>query len=232
VTVVLIESQRQARASLPVLTRNIPLQSSLIAPIPEVEAVVYVASQIAVQLGGDIELDGHDLDGAQHALLLTNSRLGLSRSVAPAASVSASKVHFTLPNDPVGFPAGIHNGQLQLVRGADPAPVATNAFPVTIAPQVSGLATPVNVDASGNLTLTPTCSPQVRSSQTVSLLLGGIEAFAEPFDGATATPTFVFRALPPASYRVRLRVDGVDSVIVDRSASPPAFVGLQIEVLP
>lgn len=232
VTVVLIESQRQARSSLPVLTRNIPLQSSMIAPIPEVEAVVYPAAQIAAQLGDDIELDGHDLDGAQHALLLTNSRLGLSRSITPAASAVASAVHFTLPADPVNLPAGIHTAQLQLVHGGDPAPVSTSAFPLTIAPQVDGLATPLHVDANGDLTLTPNCAPQVRASQTVSLLLGGIEVFAEPFDGQTATPTFVFRALPPAKYRVRLRVDGVDSIIVNRAANPPTFSGLQIEVLP
>jgi hypothetical protein len=116
VTVVLIESQRQARSSLPVLTRNIP------------------------------------------------------------------------PH--VNLPAGIHTAQLQLVRGADPAPVSTSAFPLTIAPQVGGLATPLNVDANGDLALTPTCTPQVRSNQTVSLLLGGIEVFAEPSDGQTATPTF------------------------------------------
>jgi len=38
--------------------------------------------------------------------------------------------------------------------------------------------------------------------------------------------------LPPAKYRVRLRVDGVDSIIVNRAANPPTFSGLQIEVLP
>ena len=232
VTVVLIESRRQARSPLPVLVRNIPLQSSMVAPIPEVEAVVYQASQIAAQLGEDIELDGHDLDGAQHALLLLNAQLDLARTITPASSAAAAEVHFTLPADPVNYPAGIHTAQLQLVRASDPAPVTTSAFPVTIAPQFSGLATPLHVDANGDLTLTPTCAPQVRSSQTVSLLFGGIEVFAEPFDGQTATPTFIFRALTPAKYRVRLRVDGVDSVIVDRSANPPAFIGLVLEVLP
>jgi hypothetical protein len=168
VTVVLIESQQRTRSSLPVLVRNIAPQSAMVAPIPEVEAVVYPAARIAAQLGDDIELDGHDLDGAQHALLLTNTRLGLSRSITPAASVVASEVHFTLPADPVNLPAGIHSAQLQLARGGDPAPVATSAFPLTIAPQVGGLATPVSVDANGDLTLTPTCAPN-RSRTPVAI---------------------------------------------------------------
>ena len=232
VTVVLVESQRQALSPLPVLSRNIPLHSSGPAPIPEIESVRYHASQIAAQLGEDVELDGHDLDGAQHALLLTNERIGLSNTITPAGSVTAKAVHFTLPADPVHYPAGIHSAQLRLVRGADPAPIATSVFPLTIAPQVGGLAASLHVDANGDLSLTPTCTPQVWPNQTVSLLLGGIEAFAEPFDAPTATPTFMFRALPPAAYRVRLRVDGVDSIIVNRALNPPTFTGLQLEVLP
>lgn len=232
VTVVLVEPQRRTRSPLPVLVRNIALQTGLVAPIPEVEAVVFPARRIAAQLGDDVRLDGHDLDGAQHTLLLTNARLGLSRSIAPAASAVAGEVHFTLPSDPANLPAGIHSAQLRLVRGADPSPVATNAFALTIAPQVGGLASPRALDANGDLTLTPTCAPEVRASQKVSLLLGAVEAVAEPFDGQTATPTFVFRGLAPARYRVRLRVDGVDSIVVDRAADPPAFVGVEIDVQP
>lgn len=232
VTVVLIESQRPTRSPLPVLSRNIPLQSSLIAPIPEIESIRYHASQIAAQLGEDLELDGHDLDGAQHALLLTNARLGLSNIITPALSVTAKAVHFSLPADPVHYPAGIHGAQLRLVRGTDPAPIATGQFPLTIAPQVGGLAASLHVDAHGDLSLTPTCTPQLWPNQRVSLLLDGIEVFAEPFDVQTATPTFIFRALTPAVYRVRLRVDGVDSIIVNRALNPPTFTGLQLEVLP
>jgi hypothetical protein len=232
VTVVLIESQRQARSPLPVLSRNIPLYASLLAPIPEIESVKYQASQIAAQLGEDIELEGHDLDGAQHELVLTNARLGLSTTITPASSVTAKAVHFTLPLDPVHYPAGIHGAQLRLARGADPAPIATGLFPLTIAPQVGGLAASLHLDANGDLSLTPTCTPQVWPNQNVSLLLDGIEVFAEPFDAQTATPTFIFRALTPAIYRVRLRVDGVDSVIVNRAVNPPTFIGPQVEVLP
>lgn len=232
VTVVLVESRREARSSLPVLTRNIPVQASALPPIPEVDAVTYLAKQTAARLNEDVVLNGHDLDGTQHALLLTNNRLGLDLALTPAAGVLPQAVRFTVPNDPLNYPAGLHTAQLRLVRAGDPAPVVTNAFPVTLAPQPGGLPASANLDADGNLTLTPTCSPQLWPGQTVSLLLGGVEARAEPFDAKTATPTFVFRGIAPGLYRVRLRVDGVDSVVIDRSVNPPVFNGPQLQVLP
>ena len=91
----------------------------------------------------------------------------------------------------------------------------------------------VALGANGSLALTPTCSPQLRTNQRVSLILGGTEALADTFNAATATPTFHFEGLlPSTAYRVRLRVDGVDSLIVDRAATPPVFVGPQVETLP
>jgi len=232
VTVVLVESRREARSSLPVLTRNIPLQSGLAAAFAEVSAVTYAPGQVAALSGQPVELDGHDLDGAQHALLLSNERLGLDLAIAPPSGVTPAAVRFTLPGDQVTCPAGIHAAQLRLARGGDPAPVTTGAFPLTIAPQVSGVSGSRSLDANGDLSLVPTCAPQVWPGQAVSLLLGGIECFAEPFDTKTATPTFIFRALPPGTYRVRLRVDGVDSFIIDRNANPPVFNGAQLVVNP
>lgn len=232
VTVVLVESRRGTRSSLPVLTRGIPLHASALPPFPEVESVAYAAKQAAAQLGENITLAGHDLDGSQHALRLANSRLGLDALLSPAASAVAGAVRFTLPNDPLIHPAGLHTAQLRLLRSGSTAPVFTGAFPVTLAPRVSGLPPSVNLDANGNLSLTPTVAPQLWPGQTVSLLLGGIEAFAQPFTAKTATPTFVFNDLPPGTYRVRLRVDGVDSIVIDRSVDPPMFSGAQLQVLP
>jgi len=88
-------------------------------------------------------------------------------------------------------------------------------------------------DANGNLTLTPSCTPQVRPEQRVSLILGGHEVQAQSFSTATSTPSFIFERLPPEKYWVRLRVDGVDSLLVKRNVGePPRFTGPRIEVLP
>ena len=38
--------------------------------------------------------------------------------------------------------------------------------------------------------------------------------------------------LPPGTYRARLRVDGVDSPMIDRKATPPIYIAPQLTVQP
>jgi hypothetical protein len=212
-----------------VLSRNIPLQSSLIAPIPEIESIRYHASQIAAQLGEDIELDGRLT--ARNTCCCDECAARPGATPSPAISVTCEG---RAPQPAAGSDSlpGRHPRR-SVAPGPWRRPCADRHRPVplTIAPQ-AGASASLHVDANGDLTLTPTCTPQVWPNQNVSLLLDGIEVFAEPFDVQTATPTFIFRALTPAVYRVRLRVDGVDSLIVNRAVNPPAFTGLQLEVLP
>lgn len=237
VTVVLIESRKAARSPLPVLKRHVEARASLVPPYPEIESIKLLNSQIAAQLGELIELHGHDLDGSGHTLLLTNPRLGINTTIAAVTVPDASTAALTLPNStadfPAGFPAGTYAATLQLVHGSDPMPRLTNQLPLSIAPQMTApLPTPVNLAADGSLTLQPTCAPGLRSDQRVSMILGGHEVLAEPFAAATTTPTFVFKRFSPGKYWVRLRVDGVDSRLIDYNATPPAFIGQQIEVKP
>jgi hypothetical protein len=237
VTVVLIESRKPARSPLPVLKRHVEVRASMVPPFPEIESIELLNSQIAAQLGELITLHGHDLDGSGHTLLLTNPRLAIDTTVAPAAAPDATTAAFTLPNTtvdfPAGFPAGTYAATLQLVHGSDPMPRLTNQLPLSIAPRMTALLpTPVNLAANGSLTLTPTCAPGLRPDQRVSMILGGHEVLAEPFAAVTTTPTFVFKRFSPGKYWVRLRVDGVDSRLIDYNAKPPAFIGQQIEVKP
>jgi hypothetical protein len=235
VTVVLIESRKQARSPLPVLRRHVEARASMVPPFPEIESVEPLNSQIAAQLGELVTLHGHDLDGSGHTLLLTNARLGIDTTVIPVTVPDGSTATFTLPNStadfPSGFPAGTYAATLQLVHGSDPLPRLTNQVPLSIAPVVT-LASPVTLAADGSLTLTPTCTPGLNPGQRVSLILGGHEVVAEPFVAGATTPTFVFKRFSPGKYWVRLRVDGIDSRLVDYAATPAAFIGSQLEVKP
>ena len=73
------------------------------------------------------------------------------------------------------------------------------------------------------MTLTVTCRPAVRPEQAVSLLLGSREVRAEPEAAPAGTLTFEVVRARPGEHWLRLRVDGVDSRLVDRSVSPPVF---------
>jgi hypothetical protein len=70
-------------------------------------------------------------------------------------------------------------------------------------------------------------------SQRVSLIVGSDEIIADPFSVPTTTPTFTWPAARVGVPRwVRLRVDGVESILVDRSQTPPVFVGFQLRIGP
>jgi hypothetical protein len=59
------------------------------------------------------------------------------------------------------------------------------------------------------------------------------EAPAQPFTATTATLDFEFTDAPPAGGTplLRLKVDGIESIVVNRSARPPAFFDHRITLL-
>jgi hypothetical protein len=85
---------------------------------------------------------------------------------------------------------------------------------MTIAPQNA---------AGPNVAYGVTCSPEVRPKQRAALLLGDREILAEPHAAQTGTLTFNAESLVAGDYFVRLRVDGVDSLLVNRAVTPPVF---------
>jgi hypothetical protein len=60
------------------------------------------------------------------------------------------------------------------------------------------------------------------------LLLGTREIFAEPFAATTGTLTFLVEAAPVGDPLVRLRVDGIESPLIDYEAKPPTFFNHRI----
>jgi hypothetical protein len=79
------------------------------------------------------------------------------------------------------------------------------------------------VDANGEVTLTLILSPQVRPRQRVALLLGDREVLAQPHPNQTDRLEFRIAGVTPGEYFVRVRIDGVDSLLVDRTVTPPVF---------
>ena len=248
VSVVLIESQRPARSSLPVLSRGkvdstthreagVDVRPNLLPPYPFMESIAPDTKQIAAVLGDTLVAAGLNLDGlaGEYELLLSNARLGVERQLGPelAGTASSTSVAFALPNDPT-LPAGTYSAALRLRKPGEDKPRVTNVLPLVIAPTITGgIPATAHLDANGALALTPTCTPDVRPDQRVSLILSGFEVFADAFATANSIPSFQFQDLPPDLYWVRLRVDGIDSLLVKRDPNlPPSFTGPRIEVLP
>jgi hypothetical protein len=70
----------------------------------------------------------------------------------------------------------------------------------------------------------------VRPHQRASLVVGAREVMAEPHPANTANLTFQILEAPVGSHLLRLRVDGIESLLTDRSASPPVFFNRRITI--
>jgi hypothetical protein len=72
-----------------------------------------------------------------------------------------------------------------------------------------------------------TCSPQVLPEQRASVVLGEREILAQPRTSKTSQLQFVNPAAAVGEQFVRLRVDGVETLLVNRSATLPVFDATQ-----
>jgi hypothetical protein len=234
VSVVLIESRRPTRSGLPVLARGkgdsgITAQGDLSSPLPALDAVTAPKSQPAACLGEEIVLDGAHLDGTSVAVRLEHPLLAAPVLLPPAAGGTATRLKVTIPNQPANWPAGFYRVSVEVTRSGESFARTTNQLPLALAP---GATIAVAGTAPGPVTLTATCAPEIRPGQRATLLLGPDEIAAVPHPAQTGTLTFTLGDAVAGTYRYRLRVDGVDSRLVDRSATPAVFDETQKVVIP
>jgi hypothetical protein len=229
VSVVLIEPKIPAVSPLPVLQRNLTVQPNMLSPLPLLTAVLPPNGQPAANLGDTVTVQGANLNGATGVLLI-NSLRQIQQSITPLLNVGNASFQFVPPNlgAPGELAAGICNLAAQVPSGPDT--LNTNSLPFAIAPNISTWAP--GVIASGNVTLTVPCTPFLRPGQEVFLIIGDQQATANSFTTATNSPSFTYPALQPTGGLVpaRMRVDGVDSPVINMAATPPVFSGPMVQV--
>jgi hypothetical protein len=226
IAVVLIESRRTIPRPLPVLTRGpgdlgVVVQVDLTPPFPTIGSLTTPAQQISARLGDQLDLSGHHLDGA--AIVRFANPLAGSIPVAPQPGATGNAVSVVIPNDPVNWPAGLYTLTIVIQRPGQPDRL-TNEVPVLLAPRIQNVApNPVVRDLTGSVTLQVTCSPEVRPAQRASLLIDDREILSQPVAAQTNLLTFTVAQAPPGSHYVRLRLDGVETWLIDRTQVPPVF---------
>lgn len=252
VSVVLIEGDRATRSPLPVLTRGRPVpgsdrdegvavQANLLAPFPTLWEVLPPNRQPAVRMGDVLSISGHHLAGDQVFVHFRHARLDLdlelSASSLPLPTESGFQVQISpappvppltpgeadSPRNPDNWPVGVY-GVSAIIRRAGQPDRVTNELPVVLAP---GISVAVSLpDLDGNLTFTATVKPKVWQTQTPVLIVGDRELLAQPI-ASVKTDTIHFTAnvadLPTGLQSIRLRVDGIESILIDRTKSPPVF---------
>jgi len=228
-SVVLIQDQKPLLSALPVLDRKVFAQPSVLPPLPTLTEVVPPNDQPAALLGDKVTVQGYNLTGVT-SVLLENSRLGVEQAITALSNAGDRSFQFTVNIAAPALPAGVYTLSAQTPSGPDF--VNTNGLPLAIAPAITTWPASISPDAQGNANVKITCSPLIWPGQQVSLLIGNREVPADAFTTPTGTPSFTFSSLTPTTtpLPLRLRVDGIDSPIINMIASPPIFTGPSIQV--
>ena len=229
--VTLIESTRAIRAGLPVLTRGpsdqgFASQADLTPPLPTLYSVVPPNQQPSVVLGDVVTITGVHLDGTNVAVRFDHPLWVAPVEVIPLAGATATTLTVKIPNVPSVWAAGFYTLDVLVQRTGETFRRTTNQLSLSLAATVT--LAPTSAPA-GAVTYTATVSPDVRPAQRASLILGDQEFLAVAITAQSATLTF--NAMVAAgTFLVRLRVDGVDSRMVDPTQTPPVYVAQQVTV--
>ncbi len=225
-TVLLIQAAAAARAALPVLKQG-PNDGgpralgTPIPPFPTIDSLTLPKNQPAALLGNVVQINGHDFAGdtgnknaVSVTVRLSNSRYQIQRDIAvPAANRNGTTISFTVPTEPANLPAGVYTIQVIVTPLSTPTAVrTTNQVPLLIAPSLVGMPLTLNTGI-----ITVGVSPDVRPGQQVSLIMDGQELPSESIQAQSGNISFDASPVPAGAYLAQLRVDGVDSLLVDRS---------------
>jgi len=231
VSAVLIQDTQAAVAPLPVLTRG-PDDQGPTAQAQTAQGTLLSAApadgQLAARLGGAIVLSGDTLAGTSVSVRLVNQPRAVTVTVS-ADSVTSHSVQATLPDDPATFPAGTWTARAVISRSGQEDWI-TNEVPFGLAPTVSNLPLTVSLDPSGMATLALNCEPDVGPDQDCALVLGSeLIALPAPRPASLSTVTFTVPGLTAGNtYPARVRVDGVDSLLIDATQTPPVYDSSQV----
>ena len=246
VSLVLIEREVPVRPSLPVLTRGgladpatgrdpgVLLQPDVAETAPTLVSIEPADRQQVMRLGRELRLLGHGLDRGDARVRFAEPGAAAALELAPVPPATANRLLVRLPSGAplaathplAGTGAGVGAWRIGvytvLVRLTEPSgrETLTNALPVALAPATTSAAAPV----PGATAITMTTEPRIRPGQSVAILLGQRMALV-PSPGAPADQAQAeFTGLASgAVLPVRLRVDGVDSPVIDRLAEPPVL---------
>lgn len=241
VSVVLIEAEEPSVAPLPVLSRGplvngrergVVARASLIPPVPVIEKVVPEDQEPVAHLGADVELQGHNLDGNSRQVHLRNDRFRVDELVSASGDSQRQSMHFSIPTASADdFPVGFYQVAARLIRPPETEARTTNYLALVVAPTITTLpASPVVRDGDGTASFTLGFHPELRPGQSVSLFLGQHEYAPEEFSAPATSLDFEIPDALPGDYPLRLRVDGIDSPIIDRTSTPPSFNDRRITI--
>jgi hypothetical protein len=238
VSVVLIDGAQPPRDPLPVVSYTTRVTTR--TPFSSLAAIALPNGRPTALLGDTVILSG-DLDAGSGTLsVLFQSPLVAAPLSGTITAQSPGTVKVTIPNDAAAqtaWPAGLYVVSVRFtgptpVGGGTPRTHTTSALPLALAPRIVHLSVTPPPPQSATSTVMVQCSPQVWPGQRVFLLVGNHEIAAPTITALTPQLSFPASGVPAGTYFVRLRVDGVDSVLADYTKPPPVLDAAQQVTLP
>lgn len=231
VSVVLVESMRTANMPLPVLRQGeqdrgpnvvagaLPSIEEIRVPLTgkfdSLDTVRSARTLPSAQVNDEIAILGANFSGGQARVRLTHQVLANGQLDLQPIAVNDETITFKLPT----LPAVFYKLAVIVSRPGE-TDRFSNELILTVAPTIS---LPVTAAAAGPISLTVNTAPAILLTQRTSLIFNNQEVLPET--RALPTDPFVFQLtnVQAGNYVVRLRVDGIDSMPVDRTSQIPAF---------
>jgi hypothetical protein len=244
VSLVLIEREIPTRPALPVLSRGglrdpdtlrdpgVTLRPDLLSGVPTLLGIEPLDGQQVMRLGGRVALTGTAFDRGTVTARFAEADSDVVLELAPLDPVQPGRIVLELPSGaplPSGHPleGSAHDSGAWrigaysvtvIVQGADGRDAVTNALPIALAPA----STPSAAASAGGTTITMTSVPLIRAGQSVAILLGQEMALIDSPTSPTGSVAAEFAGFASGqAVPVRLRVNGIDSPVIDMVAEPP-----------
>jgi hypothetical protein len=230
---VLIESDLPSDSPLPVLRRGEEdhgWDSTTLMP-PELTSIRFATeNQPGAKLGETISIVGRNLNQAGTIQVAFDHPRVASPLIRTPSQVSEREVVVDVGANGDVWPAGIYRVTLQNTLGTGPGEhtYSSNAIPMALLPEV--LVPPAGLAATlsgGTRFLSVPCRPKVKQGQRLQLLIGSVPFnLVDVSNPALAKVSWKVSEVifPPSETRfVRLRIDGVDSLIYDPTNPQQGF---------
>ena len=227
VSSVIIARQEPTMQPLPVLTIGTNNAGPEVAPSftagpPFLRAVTLPQGQPSARLGDTLVLWGQGLDGLNLLVRFESPVLDDPIDLPPDTGGGARMRSVTIPNAPATWAAGVFTVRFLAAPASGEPHRASNSVAIQIAPRPQLPPASVTRPDPQTVQVTLAIRPRIRPDQQVELILGGTAVLAPPRTAVQTQASFDFPALAAGSYPLRLRVDGVESWLVQRELAPVA----------
>jgi hypothetical protein len=183
------------------------------------------------RLGHGIVLRGHHLNGTSREVRIGNPRYEVSNVLAAGGANSAAQMELLIPvARAADFPVGVYEANARLIRPSESIARESNRLAFTLAPDITNLPQNVLLDGDGDALVTIDFTPELRAGQRATLLVGQREVVPQSFTAPVSSLDFLIENAEAGVHLVRLRIDGIDSPIVDYASTPPVFLNQRLTI--